>query len=179
MYDYTKVSSCFNGARHVPRSTPQPSKLPAPHHLPSLLTPTIKPGASTWKTRASRRTRSKPSSPTCNLLASYLPPDRTLGDISTNDLNNFLDWLQNGRGVPCSPKSLARRITSIKAFFRWLHQYGVLLIDPAEKVAQRSVISPLPVVLTEDETQLVLDAADAIARRASPTPARMPWSRCC
>jgi site-specific recombinase XerD len=106
-----------------------------------------------------------------NLLAGFLPPDRSLGDISTADLNRFLDWLQNGRGVPCSPKSLARRITSIKAFFRWLHQYGALLIDPAEKVPQRSVISPLPQVMTEAETQAVLEAA-AKHRTASKPDAR-------
>ena len=35
--------------------------------------------------------------------------------------------------------------------FRWLHQYGVLVVDPAEKVAQRSAISPLPTVLTPKE----------------------------
>ena len=67
------------------------------------------------------------------LLANYLPPDKAVGSISTRDLNNFLNWLQNGRGVPCSMKSLARRITSIKAFFRWLHQSGRILVDPAEK----------------------------------------------
>jgi integrase/recombinase XerD len=94
-----------------------------------------------------------------NLLAAYLPPDRTLGSVTTTDLNNFLGWMQKGRGVPCSPKTLARRITSLKAFFRWLHEYGVLLIDPAEKVVQRSVISPLPVVLTPDEVAQSLRAA--------------------
>jgi integrase/recombinase XerD len=75
------------------------------------------------------------------LLAGYLPPDRTIGSLSTNDLNNFLHWMQTARGVPCSPKTLSRRITSLKAFFRWLHKYGVILIDPAEKVIQKSVIS--------------------------------------
>lgn len=95
------------------------------------------------------------------LMANYLPADRTLGAVSTNDLNHFLQWLQKGRNIPCSPKSLARRITSIKSFFRWLHQAGVLTIDPAEKVIQQSVISPLPVVLTKEETERVLDAARA------------------
>jgi site-specific recombinase XerD len=95
------------------------------------------------------------------LLAGYLPPDRTLGSISTTDLNNFLGWMQKGRGVPCSPKTLARRITSVKAYFRWLHNYGVLLIDPAEKVIQHSVISPLPTVLTPLESQAFLQAAEA------------------
>lgn len=94
------------------------------------------------------------------ILASYLPPDKTLGSISTTDLNNFLDWMQKGRGVPCSPKTLARRITSIKAFFRWLHENGVLLIDPAEKVVQKSVISPLPDVLNPDEIQAIMQVAE-------------------
>ncbi len=93
------------------------------------------------------------------LLATYLPPDRTLGSIATPDLNSFLDWMQKGRGVPCSPKTLSRRITSLKAFFRWLHTNGVLLIDPAEKVLQKSVVSPLPTVLTAAEVEAALKAA--------------------
>jgi site-specific recombinase XerD len=94
-----------------------------------------------------------------NLLASYLPPDRSVGSVSTTDLNNFLNWMQKGRGVPCSPKTLSRRITSLKSFFRWLHDYGVLLVDPAEQVIQKSVISPLPQVLTPDELRDALQAA--------------------
>ncbi len=102
------------------------------------------------------------------LLANYLPPDRPLGAITTTDLNHFLEWLQGGRGVPCSPKTLARRITAVKAFFRWLHRNGVILVDPAEKVAQRSVLSPLPEVLTSEETEAVLQAADAHRRASRP-----------
>ncbi|MEW6718809.1 MAG: site-specific integrase [Chloroflexota bacterium] len=108
------------------------------------------------------------------LLVDYLPPDRTLGNISTRDLNNFLDWLQNERGVPCSPKTLSRRITSIKAFFRWLHQFGVVLIDPAEKVVQKSVLSPLPEVLTLDEQKRALETAEQ--RRYDPQPDARPYA---
>lgn len=93
------------------------------------------------------------------LMASYLPPDRPLGAITTNELNNFLEWMQKQRGVPCSPKTLARRITSIKAFFRWLIQYGVILVDPGEKILQQSVISPLPQVLTQEEALSVMEVA--------------------
>ncbi len=93
------------------------------------------------------------------LLASYLPPDQTVGDISTNDLNQFLEWMQHDRGVPCSPKTLARRITSLKSFFRWLHSNGVILVDPAEKVVQKSVLSPTPTVLTPEEVQQVMAVA--------------------
>ena len=106
------------------------------------------------------------------LLYNYLPPDRTLGGITTKDLNNFLQWLQGGRGVACSPKSLARRVTSLKAFFRWLHHNGTLVIDPAEKVLQQSVISPLPEILTLIEEKVVLDVANRCrkARRADARP---------
>jgi site-specific recombinase XerD len=102
------------------------------------------------------------------LLATYLPPDRTLGAITTTDINNFLGWLEHERGIPCSPKSLARRATSVKSFFRWLQKGGVLVIDPGEKVVQRSVLSPIPEVLTEDEIEAVLLAADRHRRQTKP-----------
>jgi integrase/recombinase XerD len=104
------------------------------------------------------------------LLANFLPAGTTLGAISTQDLKNYLEWLQHGRGVPCSPKTLARRITSIKAFFRWLLNNGVVLLDPAEKVPQKSVISPLPEVLTSDEMETVLDVAERYLRASKPDP---------
>lgn len=108
------------------------------------------------------------------LLAGYLPPDRAVGAISTRDLNNFLNWLQQGRGVPCSPKSLARRITSIKSFFRWLHQSGRILVDPAEKVVQQSVISPLPTVLNDEEVEKALEVANAY--RSAKKPDARPYT---
>ena len=94
-----------------------------------------------------------------NLLDDFLPPDQTLGEISLKDLETFTDWLENDRGVPCSPKSLSRRITSLKSFFRWLQNSAVLLVDPADKLVQRSVTSPLPDVLSPEEIEKALAAA--------------------
>jgi len=102
------------------------------------------------------------------LLASQLAPDRALGTVTTQDIENFLSWLQNKRGVPCSPKSFSRRITAIKSFFRWLHKGGVLVLDPAEKILQQSVISPLPSVLTPQEIESVLQVADQYRRAKKP-----------
>ena len=102
------------------------------------------------------------------LLTSFLPEDVTLSRITTQDLNRYFEWMENERDVPCSPKTLARRITATKSLFRWLHQYGVLVVDPAEKVAQRSAISPLPTVLTPEEYDAVLLAADRHRRGAKP-----------
>lgn len=109
-----------------------------------------------------------------NLLASYFPPDTTIGSVTTNDLNRFLNWLEKERGVPCSPKSLARRITSIKAFFRWLSQAGRVSSDPAEKVLQKSVISPLPQVLTAEEQERVIKVV--AAQRTAKKPDARPYT---
>jgi len=95
-----------------------------------------------------------------NLLMQFLPPDQTIGAITTKDLNRFFEWMEKERDVPCSPKTLARRITSTKSLFRWLTKHGALTTDPAEKVLQRSVISPLPQALTEDDANAALLAAD-------------------
>ena len=102
------------------------------------------------------------------MLAAYLPPDRPLGEVSTQEINNFLDWMQKNRGVPCSPKTLSRRITSIKSFFRWLQQFGVILVDPAERVVQQSVISPIPQVLSSSEIEDVIAAGKRFQLRKPP-----------
>lgn len=103
-----------------------------------------------------------------NLLDTFLPPDKTIGDISLRDLENFTNWLENERGVPCSPKSLSRRITSVKSFFRWLQNGGVILVDPADKLVQRSVSSPLPTVLTHPEVKTALRTAAAFREGDQP-----------
>lgn len=100
------------------------------------------------------------------LLETFLPTDKQIGQISTNDLEGFLGWLEKGRGIACSPKTLSRRITSLKSFFRWLTQNGVIATDPAEKIVQKTVISPLPTVLTSHELASALEAADAIRKAA-------------
>jgi site-specific recombinase XerD len=145
-----------------PDANPATSNVLTSAHITShsLLTPTVKVWRIFLEDQGVSTHTVKAFISDLNLLATYVPPDRSLGEISTSELINFLNWMQTERGVPCSPKTLARRITSIKAFFRWLHQYGALIIDPAEKVPQRTVISPLPVVLTPEEVDLALEAAD-------------------
>ena len=103
-----------------------------------------------------------------NLLDTFLPADKTIGEINLKDLQNFTDWLENDRGVPCSPKSLSRRVTSVKSFFRWLQNGGVVLVDPADKLVQRSVSSPLPTVLTHPEVKSALKTAESFREAQDP-----------
>jgi site-specific recombinase XerD len=106
-----------------------------------------------------------------NLLDRFLPPDKTIGEITQKDLENFSNWLENERGIPCSPKSLSRRITSVKSFFRWLQRSAVLVVDPADKLPQRTVTSPLPLVLTHPEIKTALKTAETF-RTSNPPDAR-------
>jgi site-specific recombinase XerD len=104
------------------------------------------------------------------LLNTFLPADKTIAEISTNDLNHFLEWIQNGRGrgIPCSPKSFSRRITTIKSFFRWLNYHGRIVNDPSNAILQHSVISPLPEVLTPAEEELVISSAEKMTLAEKP-----------
>jgi integrase/recombinase XerD len=96
------------------------------------------------------------------LLGSYLGIGQSIGEIGTQNLNNFLEWLLNERGVPCSPKSYSRRVTTLKVFFGWLHETGVLSTNPAAAVIQKSVSSPLPTVPTETDIAKALEITTAM-----------------
>jgi integrase/recombinase XerD len=67
--------------------------------------------------------------------------------------------MQHSRGKSCSAKTLARRITTLKVFFGWIHGIGVLGTDPAEPVIQQPARTPLPVILREDEVDKIVSVA--------------------
>ena len=105
------------------------------------------------------------------MLEQFVGPGRAIGRISTHDLNAFLKWLTNDRGVPCSPKSLARRVTTLKVFFGWLADTEVLPEDPAAPIVHRPVLTRLPRVLSDDEVERVLEVTQAM-RTGDPPDAR-------
>ena len=98
------------------------------------------------------------------LLGRYLGIGTPVGEIGTKNLGDFLHWLTDERGVPCSPKSYARRVTALKVFFGWLHETGVLAQDPSAAVVQQSVSSPLPDMPPLADVERALAVADS--RRA-------------
>lgn len=96
------------------------------------------------------------------LLAAWVKEDRPIGQFGTHDLNLFLHWMLNERDKPCSPKTYARRVTTLKHFFGYLHETGANPRDPSNALIQRTVNSPLPKVLDEKEVEEGLDAAEAM-----------------
>jgi site-specific recombinase XerD len=94
------------------------------------------------------------------ILSEYLSPVEAIGDISTVTLNAFVKWMNTARGVPCSPKTLERRITTLKVFFGWLAEEGVLPRDAAAPLIHQSVTAPLADILTAAQ----IDAALAVTQ---------------
>ena len=147
-----------------------PDEISTPAHLTERTH--LKPAINAWKIYLDDQGKSpytiKAFIADLNLLDTFLPPETTLGEINLKDLQDFTNWLENERGIPCSPKSLSRRITSVKSFFRWLQNGGVLLTDPADKLVQRSVTSPLPDVMSRSEVERALAAAQALREADQP-----------
>lgn len=93
------------------------------------------------------------------LMMHYLGGGRAVSTVATKDLQEFFRWMETERGVPCSPKTYSRRITSVKSFFRFLVDAGIYAADPAASIVQRLVQSPLPEILAYAEARQVLAAA--------------------
>lgn len=91
------------------------------------------------------------------ILTRYLGSQRAIGTISTKDLDDFLTYLRYYRGKPCSPKSYARRVTTLKALFSWLAKEEIIPRDPAAPIPQEQVSSPLPQIIYADQVQRLLE----------------------
>jgi site-specific recombinase XerD len=96
------------------------------------------------------------------ILREYLEPSKSVGDISTATLNAFLRWMERERGVPCRPKTMERRITTLKVFFGWLAEEGYLQRDVAAPLIHREASGALPDILTDQDIAKVLEITQAI-----------------
>jgi len=101
------------------------------------------------------------------IFGHYIGLQRSIGHIGTKDLKDFLAYLLYQRGKPCNPKSYARRLTTLKVFFRWLTEEGVIPADPAAPIAHRPVTTPLPHVLYQAQVERLLAVTENL-RRSKP-----------
>jgi site-specific recombinase XerD len=99
------------------------------------------------------------------LLAGHAGKGKALGTFQTRHLDAFLHWMEAERGVPCSRKTYARRVTSLKVFFKWLKTINAINYDPAKAVLQRSGAAPLSYALTPTEIERVLDFSRTMTRK--------------
>lgn len=102
------------------------------------------------------------------ILTRYLGDDRALSQIGTSELEDFMTYLRHYRGVPCSPKSYARRMTTLKVFFGWLAEEGIIPSDPAAPLIHQRVSTPLPQILYESQVQKLLQATEDLVHADKP-----------
>jgi site-specific recombinase XerD len=90
------------------------------------------------------------------LFSKYIGSTRAIGGIGRADLEEFLTWMRAERGVPCSPKTYARRMTTLKVFFGWLAETEVLPADPAAPLIHEHPTTPLPDILHDDQVNALI-----------------------
>ncbi|MFN8498052.1 MAG: site-specific integrase [Anaerolineae bacterium] len=101
-----------------------------------------------------------------HLLTQFVGPNILVRRLQTRRLEEFLRWLVHERGVPCNAKSYARRVTTLKVFFKWLFDTEVLKDDPAASIVHVAPPSRLPDVLYDDQVTRLTAEARAMGDRA-------------
>ncbi len=108
------------------------------------------------------------------LLGQHHGKTAHIGSFTTHDLDGFLHWLEYERDVPCSRKSYARRVTTLKVYFKWLHDLGALKTNPANAILQRSGPAPLSDVLTPAQIDACLAASRTFTFKRGAEPDTRP-----
>jgi integrase/recombinase XerD len=85
-----------------------------------------------------------------------------LTSLTTERIREFIAH-EEKRTNANNPKSVERRLTSLKVFFKWLHESGYLAVDPAENIPYKPLVDPLPEYLTEAQAAAVVAAARTVA----------------
>ncbi len=93
-------------------------------------------------------------------------PGRDVTALTTLDLRHFLVHLREA-GV--SSRSLARKLASLRRFYKYLRHQGRVEDNPAEALRTPKFPSALPTYLKVDEAAAVLDHAEERARTPGPS----------
>ena len=84
------------------------------------------------------------------------------GGVSIREFNRprCLQFLTSARGEGLSARSMARHVSSLRSFFRYLVREGVLEETPLADLRAPKIGRPLPKYLTVTEVERLLDAPD-------------------
>jgi site-specific recombinase XerD len=104
------------------------------------------------------------------LLGKHSGLNGPISEFGTRELNDFLTWMLHYRGVPCSPKTYGRRVTTLKVFFGWLKESDVLSRDPAAPIPHNRVVTPMPQILHDDQVERLLATTRELMTGERPDP---------
>lgn len=92
----------------------------------------------------------------------------SLADVTPETLSRFVAWLGDPKGSALGAKTIARRMSTVKALHRFLFDEGLLPSFAGAKVRTPKLPETLPQALTIDEIERLLQAAggeDAVGLR--------------
>ena len=79
--------------------------------------------------------------------------DRSIPDLAIQDLSDFTETLRNAN---LAPSSIARNLTSLRVFFRYLQGEGAIKKNIAELLGSQKLWDRLPSVLTHNQISKLL-----------------------
>ncbi len=99
-------------------------------------------------------------------FAEIYDPGRAVAVYSPLDLRHFLAYLRE-KGV--GPRSVARKLSAIRRYYKYLREHGRITDNPAATLRSPRFAAPLPSFLKTDEAAAILDRAGNVALTRPPT----------
>ncbi len=93
------------------------------------------------------------------VFAEYLR-EKGISDIGKITSTQIVSFLRNLTNLGLSTKSIARKMTTIRSFFRYLILEGNLEEDPTEGIEMPKLPKPLPDIITIEQVSRIIDGVD-------------------
>lgn len=93
------------------------------------------------------------------VFAEYLR-EKGISDIGEITSTQIVSFLRNLTNLELSTKSIARKMTTIRSFFRYLILEGNLEEDPTEGIEMPKLPKPLPDIISVEQVSRIIDGVD-------------------
>jgi len=101
-------------------------------------------------------------------FARWLEAECQVTDLEAVTVSHILAYKAHLASSGLAPASQARSLETLRSFFRWCHEEGMIDHDPARSVkSPRAVLNREPEYLTTDESRKLFDAIDPNGKHAA------------
>jgi integrase/recombinase XerC len=89
-------------------------------------------------------------------LGSWLLETYDIKDVSNADYQHLRSWLAELFEQGNEARTLHRKISAVRAYFRYLRKFHNLEVDPTKKISVPKIPSKLPVYVEEEQMEVLL-----------------------
>ncbi|MBQ6810521.1 MAG: site-specific tyrosine recombinase XerD [Firmicutes bacterium] len=90
----------------------------------------------------------------------WLKSEYGIEDLSVAERGQIIAYLSHCRGKNMAPKSLSRKLSTLRTFYKYLMLDKIISKDPTVNLESPKAAKYLPGVLQQNETELLLNAPD-------------------